>query len=101
MNNKEIINLLINKKEYLLKKYKVEKVFIYGSLLRGDMTKYSDLDIFCIVKDEERKNTKLKFEIKAYLEKLIGLPVDIHVNDIEFNYDLFTEETKQTLTQII
>lgn len=101
INNKKIIDLLISKKEYLLKKYNIEKVYIYGSLLRGNMTKYSDLDIFCIVKEAERKNIKLKFELKAYLEKLIGLPVDIHVNDIEFSYDLFTEETKQTLTQII
>ena len=101
IDNKKIINLLINKKEYLLKFFSVEELYIYGSLLRGDMTKYSDLDILCIIKNEEIENTKLKYKIKTYLENLIGLPIDIHVNDIEFNYDLFTEETKQTLTKII
>lgn len=76
-NNKleEIIALLRNEKAFLRQKYKISEIGIFGSYVRGDQEKDSDLDIL-IDKDEAIGLLKLA-NLQNYLSSLIGIKVDL------------------------
>ena len=60
-NTKEIINLLKDLKKYLSEKYKVKEIGIFGSIIRGEQTEKSDIDVL------------VDFEMGADLLDLVGL----------------------------
>lgn len=83
-------------KEGVAKKFFVEKVFIFGSAVRENMKKDSDIDIIVISKKYGRKDT-FKITPKLYGEwhekQKINYPVDI----ILFNTEEF-EKLKKGIT---
>lgn len=71
----EIQKVLAAHKEELRKKYNVKKVGIFGSFVRGEQRKASDLDILVDFKDTP---DLLKFiELERYLEELLGVKIDL------------------------
>jgi predicted nucleotidyltransferase len=71
----EIIALLRKEKTFLKKKYKINEIGIFGSYVRGDQEKDSDIDIL-IDKDEAIGLLKLA-NLQNYLSSLIGIKVDL------------------------
>ena len=71
----DIIALLKEQKPFLKKKYKIKKIGIFGSYIRGNYRKESDIDIL-IDKDEAIGLLKLA-NLQNYLSKLIGIRVDL------------------------
>ncbi len=76
-NNKleEIIVLLRKEKAFLKKKYKINEIGVFGSYVRGDQQRDSDIDIL-IDKDEAIGLLKLA-NLQNYLSSLIGIKVDL------------------------
>lgn len=75
MKNLEEIKKIIKKKQNILKKrYNVSSIAIFGSYARGEENKKSDIDL--IVEFEKPIGLKF-FELADYLEKIIGIRVEI------------------------
>ena len=74
MKLENIKNALIKQKPYLKKKYGVSSIGLFGSHVRGDQTKYSDIDILV----EPPKGIgfgfmKIQFELEDKLNKKVDL----------------------------
>jgi len=73
----EIKEILEKHKEELHLKYKVREIGVFGSFVRGEQKKRSDIDIL-VEFDEENIPGLLKFiEMERYLEKLLRKKVDL------------------------
>lgn len=71
----DIISLLKEQKPFLKEKYKIKEIGVFGSFVRGEQDKNSDLDIL-IDKDEAIGLLKLA-SLQNYLSSLIGIHVDL------------------------
>ncbi|MBT9149829.1 MAG: hypothetical protein DDT28_01266 [Dehalococcoidia bacterium] len=73
----EIIEILKRHKEGLNRRYKIKEIGTFGSYLKGEATRGSDLDI--LVEFEQDADVGLiKFvEIGNYLSDLLGIKVDL------------------------
>ena len=75
MNLEEIEKILAEHKEELYQKYKIKEIGIFGSFVRGEEDKESDVDI--VVEFEEVPGLIKFIEIEEYLSKLLGRKVDL------------------------
>ena len=73
----EIKNSLSEHKEELRKKYKVREIGIFGSYVRGEQKKKSDVDV--LVEFEESANLSLLdfIGLENYLSDILGVKVDL------------------------
>lgn len=76
-NLEEIKSTLTNQKEELKQKYKVKEIGIFGSYVRGEQKKQSDVDL--LVEFEPYSNlTLLDFiRLENHLGELLGVKVDL------------------------
>ena len=71
----EIVKKISKYKEFLRQKYGVKDIGIFGSYVRGEVKKGSDLDI---IVEFERSLGLLKFiNLENYLSDLLGVKVDL------------------------
>ncbi len=81
-NNKtlnEIKEKIAEKKDFLEKVYGVREIGIFGSVVRGEDTPLSDVDLLFDI-EKKKENTISVFDLvdmKLYLENLLGKTVDI------------------------
>jgi predicted nucleotidyltransferase len=74
-NIDEIKKILEEKKPVLEKKFQVKEIGVFGSFVRGERTKKSDIDILVEFEDSI---TLLNFiEMENYLTDLLGIKVDL------------------------
>ena len=71
----KIKNILINNKLELQKKYKVKEIGIFGSYVKGEMNKKSDIDI--LVEFSEVPDLLTFIDLKYYLSDFFGIKVDL------------------------
>ena len=57
------------------KKYKIKEIGIFGSYVRGEMNKKSDIDI--LVEYDEVPDLIVFIDLKYYLSDLFGIKVDL------------------------
>jgi len=75
----KIKNILTELKPFLMERYRVKDIGIFGSYVRGEQKKRSDLDILV---DFDEPISLLKFiELENYLRENIGLKVDLVMKD--------------------
>jgi len=73
----EIREILKEHKEEVSRKYRINEIGIFGSVVRGEQKKRSDIDIL-VEFDEENIPGLLKFiEMERYLEKILRKKVDL------------------------
>lgn len=73
----EIKEILKEHKEEVSRKYKVSEIGIFGSFVRGEQKKRSDLDIL-VEFDEENIPSLLKLiEMEMYFQRLLRKKVDL------------------------
>jgi len=73
----EVKEILKEHKEEVSRKYKVSEIGIFGSFVRGEQRKKSDIDIL-VEFDERNIPGLIKFiEMERYLEKLLRKKVDL------------------------
>lgn len=73
----EIRNALAARRDELRQKYKVKEIGIFGSYVRGEQKKRSDVDI--LIEFEESANLSLLdfIGLETYLSKVLGVKVDL------------------------
>ena len=75
----EIKDKIKNELDYLRKEYKVKEIGIFGSYVRGDVEKDSDLDILVTV---DLSIDLLAFiDLEQYLSEKLGIKVDLVMKD--------------------
>ena len=75
----EIKDKIKSELDYLRKEYKVKEIGIFGSYVRGDVEKDSDLDILVTV---DLSIDLLAFiELEQYLSEMLGIKVDLVMKD--------------------
>jgi len=75
----EIKEILQKHKKEIKEKYKVKKMGIFGSYVKGEQQENSDLDILV---EFENSIGLLKFiELENYLSEIIGIKVDLVMKD--------------------
>lgn len=72
---KKIEKILKKYKKELMEKYKLKEIGIFGSYVRGEQKKSSDVDI--LVEFEEVPDLFKFLELERYFEQLLGLKVDL------------------------
>lgn len=76
MSGKErILKILEKRKDEIRDKYKVKEMWIFGSFVRGQQKKTSDVDI--LVDFEEVPDLFDFLELERYLEKILNVKVDL------------------------
>ncbi|MHA1293872.1 MAG: nucleotidyltransferase family protein [Promethearchaeota archaeon] len=73
----EINKKLKEKKNILCKKYKIKKIGIFGSYLRGDAKKESDLDILVEFEPEARISLLEFVELELHIGDILGIKIDL------------------------
>ena len=72
---KDILEFIKDNRERLLT-FGVKKIGIFGSFVRGEQSKNSDLDIL-VEFDPEKKNYKNYIKLYNFLEDSLGVSVDM------------------------
>ncbi len=72
---KQIQSLLLQHKSELKKKYHVKKIGVFGSYVRGEQKKSSDVDI--LVEFEESIGFFAFMEMEEYISTILGVKVDL------------------------
>ena len=75
LNKEDIFKLLKQNKEKF-KKYNVKKIGLFGSVLRGEHTNESDVDLL-VEFDEGKKNYDNFIEVAFLLEGLLQRKIDL------------------------
>lgn len=78
MNRDEILTLLRAHKAILSQRFGVTELALFGSVVRNQITKDSDIDI--LVRFDGPATSKAYFGTQFYLEDLLGHPVDLVTN---------------------
>jgi len=71
----EVKKILTGQREELRLKYKVKEIGIFGSFVRGEQNKRSDIDI--LVEFDEPVGLFEFMDLEEYLGKLLGARVDL------------------------
>ncbi len=75
----EIKSILAESKEVLRQRYKVREIGIFGSYVRGEPKRRSDLDI--LVEFDEPISLLKFINLENYLSEIIGIKVDLVMKD--------------------
>lgn len=70
-----IKRILMKKKPFLVKKYKIKDIGIFGSYVRGEETKRSDVDL--LIEFRESPGFLEFIEIENFLTDTLGIKVDL------------------------
>ena len=80
----------------LCARHRVESLYAFGSVLRGDFSPDSDIDLIVAFKQATPGNAfRRYFEFKEELEKLLGQPVDL-ITAHSLTNPFFKQEVEQT-----
>lgn len=72
----EVVSEIKKNEEIIRKKFKVREIGVFGSVVRGEETEKSDIDII-VEFESEGKNFDNYMELKFFLEELLGASVDL------------------------
>ena len=75
MNREQAINLLIQHKPELVKRFGVTRLALFGSTVRNEARPDSDIDI--VVAFDSPATSAKYFGVQFYLEDELGMPVDL------------------------
>lgn len=73
---REITEILVEHKEEIHRKYKVNKIGIFGSYVRDEQRRTSDIDILVDFENEESRGFEfigLMIELESFIQKLLGI----------------------------
>ncbi len=77
MRVEEVIKKLEGLKPILQEKYKVSKIGIFGSVVRGEAKEESDIDILVEFKYDAKISLLEFVELENFLSELLGIKVDL------------------------
>lgn len=77
---KEIKKILTKHKKALQEGFKIKEIGIFGSYVRGEQRKRSDIDILVVFK-EDGETFANYMELKFFLEEVLKMKVDLVLKD--------------------
>jgi predicted nucleotidyltransferase len=77
MSRDEILKILEQNRE-IIQRFSVRSLALFGSAARGEAGPTSDLDFLV---DFEKKSFDSYMDLKTFLERLFGRPVDLVISD--------------------
>ncbi len=80
LNLKKVLKILKDNKLILLKDYGVVDVAVFGSLVRNEQKKKSDIDILVDLKNKFKTFDNF-MELKFFLEKITSKKIDLVVKE--------------------
>lgn len=86
----EIVNFLLDKKEEILSKYKIESIYLYGSFIKNSQRIDSDIDIAGVFIDglSYKEKVRLSESFKEYITKQFNR----HADFMEYCYEILKTE---------
>jgi predicted nucleotidyltransferase len=72
----ESIKKIITEHSFELKKFGVQELYLFGSVVRGEATEKSDVD-FLVVLDKQNSDLFNLIELNQFLEDLLSTKVDL------------------------
>ena len=93
----EIKKVISNYKKELKEKYKVKEIGIFGSYVRGGQQEISDIDI--LVEFEEPMGWEI-VDLHEYLEKVLGVKVDLVTKGAVIRKPLLWQSIKEDLINV-
>ena len=75
-SKEEIVAYLKSNKSFLYDKFGVTRIGIFGSFVRGEQTRSSDIDIIVEI-EKGRKNIHIFLQLKRFLEKELEKKIDL------------------------
>lgn len=94
MTLEEKLNLMVND----LKSYGPEKIILFGSAVRGDTDRHSDLDIV-VIKDTKERFLERLIEVSKFIRDDL-FPIDVFVYTPE-EFKLMQEEENPFIEQVL
>jgi len=79
MNHKNLLSLLANSREDMVRQFGIKKLGIFGSAARNEMHKNSDIDV--LVEFQSPPTFDTYMDLKFYLENLFHASVDLVIDD--------------------
>ncbi|MCD6362722.1 MAG: nucleotidyltransferase family protein [Synergistetes bacterium] len=76
ISKEELLAFLRRKKAFFYTAYGIKKIGVFGSYVRGEETRESDIDII-VDMARDRKNIHNLLGFKRYLEKELGVKIDV------------------------
>lgn len=77
LTKNEILNIIRNNKDKLIKDFHLKKVWLYGSFVRNEATDYSDIDLY--VEFNQNKSNEGIQSVKNFFETILGRIVDMQI----------------------
>jgi len=78
MKNIEKIKILLSAhKEEFEKRYGIKEIGVFGSYVRGEQRRNSDLDVLVAFKPEAKMDLIEFVELEGYITELLGVKVDL------------------------
>ena len=77
LEQKQIIQYLSSNKQYIIQKYGLKKLGIFGSYARNEQTSKSDLDLLVEFEDNTPDLAGKKEKLKAEIQAVFHISVDI------------------------
>ena len=82
MNRNQVISLLSNHREEILRRFSVQRLSVFGSAARDEMRERSDVDM--LVEFQGPATFDGYMDLKFYLEDLFGTKVDlVTIDDVK------------------
>lgn len=75
-SKEEIVAYLKNNKRFFYDKFGVTRMGLFGSFVRGDQTRSSDIDMI-VEMEKGRKNIHSFLQLKRFLEKELAKKIDL------------------------
>jgi len=76
-NKKEILDFLQINHQYIIEKYHLTKLGLFGSFARDEQTSNSDVDLLIEIEDGTKNIHDLKVSLNNYLSKAFNRSVDL------------------------
>ena len=76
----DLLEILNSKKKFLLKKFGVIDLAVFGSYAKNEQSENSDIDIYVEMK-KEFKTFDNFMELRFFLEEMLGRKVDLVIKD--------------------
>lgn len=74
---KEIIDFLRQNRIFLLDRYNITRIGLFGSFAREEQTETSDVDLLIAIEEGTKNIHDLKLSLKNYLSEAFGRNVDL------------------------
>ena len=75
MDKQIVIMRLRENLEQIRQRFSVERLSVFGSVIRGEAGEDSDVDVLVVF--EKKANFDIFMDLKFYLEELLGMGVDL------------------------